>query len=60
MKVTRQISTGKIVYRQDPEFDDGKGVLNSLVLFPEIPESDLEEVVVDISEKEFQKLLRKS
>lgn len=33
MKVVKRVSDNKIVYRQDPDFDDGQGIINAIRLF---------------------------
>lgn len=47
MKVTRLKTTGVITYRSDPEFETGKGIKNSLILFRDrVNPNDLEEVEI--------------
>lgn len=43
MKVVRRKSTGEILYRSEPEFEDGKGLINSILMCPNISEEDMEE-----------------
>jgi hypothetical protein len=43
MKVVKQISTGKIVYRESPDFKDGQGIINAHIN-ENIPVMDLQEV----------------
>jgi|GEM_PF-2802803 len=57
MKIARQISTGNILYRESPDFEAGKGILNARFLFSEIPENDMEEVELNITEQEYQSML---
>ena len=56
MKVVKQKSTGAIVYRSDPEFEPGKGIMNASRI-KNIPESDLEEV--DIIQSEWDEFVAK-
>lgn len=50
MLVVKQISTGKIVHRESPDFAKGMGILNASRLNG-IPVEDLEEV--DVTEQEW-------
>jgi len=50
MKVVKRKSDGKIVYRSSPEFEEGFGIKNAVVLEGGIPE-DYEEI--DITEAEW-------
>jgi len=50
MKIVRQISTGDILYREATDFAAGKGILNTRLLFPEIPENDMEETTLTEAE----------
>jgi len=49
MKVVKQISTGEIVYRENPEFKDGRGKINASKI-ERIPIDDLVEEDVPVSE----------
>tara|TARA_R110002020_G_scaffold24456_2_gene80570 strand:- start:34 stop:363 length:330 start_codon:yes stop_codon:yes gene_type:complete len=53
MKIVECISTGKVIYKQDPDFEDGKGIKSSRVLHPEIPETDMIEKTVDLTEQQY-------
>ena len=53
MKIVECISTGKVIYKQDPDFEDGKGIKSSRVLYPEIPEADMVEKTVSLTEQEY-------
>lgn len=44
MKAVKQLSTGRIVYRQSPEFEPGKGILSAKATG--FPEADLEEISI--------------
>ena len=58
MKVVKQKSTGKIVYRQSPDFEQGKGIINASI-FNQIAADDLEEVVITRQEwDDVQKIKR--
>ena len=57
MKVVKQKSTGKIVYRQSPDFEKGKGLINASII-NSISADDLEEVEInrvewDASQKDY-------
>lgn len=58
MKVVKQISTGKIIYSQSPDFETGKGILNAKILNPSIPEADIMEEKLNITEQEYQNLIK--
>ena len=53
MKIVECISTGKVIYKQDPDFEDGKGIKSSRVLHPEIPETDMVEKIVNITKQQY-------
>ena len=53
MKIVECISTGKVIYKQDPDFEEGKGIKSSRVLYPEIPEADMVEKTVSLTEQEY-------
>jgi len=50
-KVVRHIPTGDYVYREVPDFEDGKGIINAVSMFGYDP-ADLEEIVITIAEWE--------
>lgn len=54
MKVVKQLSTNKIAYRQIPDFEGGKGILNAHMLFPKISIEDLREI--EITEEEWNNI----
>lgn len=58
MKIVKQISTGKIIYRQSPDFEAGKGILNAKTLNPNIPETDMQEVEVVWTEAEWDTTMK--
>ena len=45
MKVVKQKSTGKVVYRQSPDFEKGKGLLSASVV-SSVSVDDLKEVEI--------------
>lgn len=57
MKVVRQISTGRLVFRQEPDFEPSKGVL-SVSRNSGIPETDLQEVDVMPADWDAELILR--
>lgn len=50
MKIVKQITTGKILYRSSPDFETGKGILNARTLNPNIPVTDMKEDVISPAE----------
>jgi len=51
VRVVKQISTGKLVYRESPDFEDGYGIINAHLMFGyEI--DDLQEITVTVSQWE--------
>ena len=58
MKVVRHKITGRLVYRQEPDFEEGKGIINA-VLMGEGPEEELEEVEVTQAQWDAELALRK-
>lgn len=50
MKVVKRIDTGEIVYRQDSDFETGKGIANAIFNDPSLVEGNLEEVTIEQSE----------
>lgn len=58
MKIVKQISTGKIVYRSIPEFEAGMGIQNARFLHPEIPKADMQEVEVEWEDSQHQDALK--
>lgn len=57
MKVVRQISTSRIVYREDPDFEVGKGIANAVV-HNGYSKADLKEIEVTQEEWEHELWLR--
>lgn len=53
MKIVKQISTGKILYRSEPSFETGKGIINARAMFSNIPEEDMAEVDTSWTEQEY-------
>lgn len=58
MKLVKQISTGKILYRQSPDFEEGKGLLNAITLYPEINISDITEIDYIGTEQTYQDMIK--
>jgi hypothetical protein len=57
MRVVRNTSTGRIVYRESPDFEWGKGIVNA-VASDGYTESELEEIEVTEAEWDAELLLR--
>ena len=55
IKVVRNIQTGEIVYRQEPAFEDSKGIVNAVILKGGNP-SDYEETKISQEEWDEQKI----
>lgn len=58
MRVVRQISTGRLIHREIPNFEWGKGILNALI-DNDIPVEDLEEVEVTTQAWEAELAIRR-
>ncbi len=50
MKVVIEIATGKPVYQQLPDFEEGKGIANAVAIFGGVPEDYRE---VEITEEQY-------
>ena len=57
MKVVRHKITGRLVYREIPDFEEGKGIINA-ILFGFGSKSELEEIEVTPEEWEAELELR--
>ena len=55
MKVVKRKSDGKIVYRSEPEFEEGLGIKNAVIISQGKPE-DYEEV--EINQDEWDKHIK--
>lgn len=56
-KVVKHKKTGITLYRQSPDFEKGKGILNTLRMYPELTAFDIKEVY--ISDEKFKKDIEK-
>lgn len=54
MKIVKQISTGKILYRQSPDFEEGKGILNACIEYPDVDKEDMIEIDTIMTEQEYK------
>lgn len=57
MKLVKQISTNKILYRQSPDFEEGKGILNAIAICPDIDATDMVEINFIGTEQEYRDLI---
>lgn len=59
MKAVRQISTGRLVWREIPDFEDGQGIINAAIDGYDNP-SDLEEVEITEADWAVETALREA